>query len=329
MRPLLGIDLGPSRCVLVLVDDRRATDGRLHVAGHHVVEYEDPVRLATQLRRLRAEHRLPRAARVVIWPAAGDAGVTSVDTPGAAARFRPDVWQLRERLRPLVRAGFRLTAALAPSEAAVVLAGLGHAAPAVVLAVSPEGGALAVTNGTTTLFARELSWKFPPPASGAALLDRYAFAAQVLPLIAHAMRTARERNAVRVDRLVLCGTAPGLRTLALRLIEELDVEVETLDGVGGVPGLDIGADEAAMVQIAAAAALAPDGAGVVDGLGRPVLTPARILAGAVAAAAVILLVLLFWPARQGSAARPRTSTAPRDVKLVFLGGPCARKSVNA
>lgn len=329
MRPLLGIDLGPSRCVLVLVEDRRAADGRLHVAGHHVVEYEDPVRLARQLRRVRAGHRLPRAARVVIWPAAGDAGLTPVHTPGVAARFRPDVRQLRERLRPLVRAGFRLTAALAPSEAAVVLASLGQAAPAAVLAVSPEGGALAVTNGTTTLFARDLSWKFPPPASGAGLRDRYAFAAQVLPLVAHAVRTARERNAVRVDRLVLCGAAPDLRALAPPLIEELDVEVETFDGVGGVPGIDMGADEAAMVQLAAAAALAPDGIGVTEGLGGPVLTPARILAGAVAAAAVILLVLLFWPARQGSAARPRTSTAPRDVKLVFLGGPCARKSVNA
>lgn len=329
MRPLLGIELGPSRCVLVLVDDRRATDGLLNVAGHHVVKYEDPVRLATDLRRLRAGHRLPRAARVVIWPDPGDPGVTPVDNPEGGAGFRPDVWQLRERLRPLVRAGFRVTAALAPSEAAVVLAGLGHAGPAAVLAVAPEGGALAVTSGTTTLFARELAWKFAPPERGAALLDRYVFAAQVLPCLAHAIRTARDRNAVRVDRLVLCGAAPDLRTLALPLIEELDVEVETLDGVGGVPGLDIGADEAALVQMAAAAALAPDGAGVIAGLSRPVLTPARILAGAVAAAAVILLVLLFWPARQGPAARPRTSTAPRGVMLVSLGEPCARKSVNA
>lgn len=300
MRPFLGIELEPARCVLVAVEDRRAVDGVLHAAAHHVVKYQDPVRLAAELRRLRVRHRLPREARVVIWPGAGDPGVIPVDNPGAQTGFRPDVWQLRERLRPIVRAGFRVTAALAPAEAASVLAGLGAASPAAVLVIAPHGGSLAVTTGGDTVFAREIAWKFAPPGRDAALVDRYAFAAQVVPLVAHAIRMVRERYAARVERLVLCGSAPALRLLAAPLIEELDLEVETLDGVGGLSGLDPDPDEAAAAQLAAGAALAPGGAGVIDGLGRRIVTPARLLVGAAAAAAVILLVLLFWPARQAS-----------------------------
>lgn len=340
MRPLLGIELGPGRAVLVLVHDARATGELLHAAAHHVVKYGDPVRLAEDLRRLRVEHRLPRRARVVIWPERGDAGVTPVDSASAAAGFKPDVWQLRERLRPIVRAGFRVSAALAPSEAAAALAALASASPVAALAVAPEGGALAVTSGGRTLLTREIAWKFAPPGPGAPLVDRYAFAAQVLPLVTHALGSVRERFGVAVERVVLCGSAPALRTLAAPLIEELDLEVETLDGIDGVSGLDADPDVAATVQLAAGAALAPEDAGVIEGLGRPVLTPARILAGTAAAAAVILLVLLFWPARLASAlpsrtsatsggSKPRRVAPPPNTHSAFLGEPCAKKSVSA
>jgi hypothetical protein len=127
----------------------------------------------------------------------------------------------------------------------------------------------------------------------------------VLPLVSHTVDLARRRQGAKVDRLLLCGSAPGLRKLAAPIIEELDVEVETLDGVGGIPGAGVNPDASAAFQLAAAAAVAPEEAGIVRGLSRPVLTPARILAGAAAAAAVILLVLLFWPAREiHGAARP-------------------------
>ena len=346
MRPLLGIELGPRRCVLVLVDDRRETEGTLHAVAQHVVKYEDPHRLAEDLRRLRVAQRLPRRARVVIWPGSGDSGVIPVDSASAAQGFRPDLWQLRERLRPLVRAGFRVRAALVPSEAAAVLASLGSASPAAVLVVAPEGGSFAIVSGRGTLFSRELSWKFAPPAEDAALVDRYAFAAQVLPLMSHSIDAVRRQQGVRVDRLLLCGPAPGLRMLAAPLIEELDVEVETLDGVGGITESGADPDASSGFQLAAAASVAPDEAGIVEGLSRPVLTPARVLAGAAAAAAVILLVLLFWPARQASVPRGKTSAtsggraprrvAPPDPRREVPAGIrrvverlCARKSVSA
>lgn len=337
MRPLLGIELGPSRCVLVAVEDGREAGGALHATARHVVKYTDPVRLTEDLRRLRAEHRLPRRARVVVWPGAGDSGVNPVDSPTAASGFRPDLWQLRERLRPIVRAGFRVRGVLAPSEAAAVLGSIGSPSPVLVMAIAPDGGALAVVSGGRTVLARDLSWRFAPPRPDAAMVDRYAFAAQVLPLVSHVIAETR-RQGVRVDRIVLCGAAPGVRMLAAPMIEELDLEVETLDGVGGVLVPDAAADDAAALQLAAAAATAPDDAGILEGLDRPVLTPARILVGAAAAAAVILLVLLFWPARQASGPPASSATPgstkpkrvePDRVRSAMVGVPCARKSVSA
>lgn len=305
MRPVLGIELGPSRCVLVLVDDRRATDGVLHVIAHFVVQYEDSVSLTRDLRQLRLARRLPRRARVVVWPEAADPGVTRVDRPEASEGFSPDLWRLRDRLTPIVRAGFRVSGALSPAHAVTALASLSGSPAAVAgLAVNETGGSLAVVSGGTLLVARELVWKFRAPAEDAALVDRYAFAAQVLPHLARAIALARQQHGARVERVLLCGPLRGLRALAAPLIEELDLEVETLDGLSGV-AFEGHPDDVAAAQIGAGAAIAPADAGVLGGFGR-MLTPGRIVLGAAAAAAAILLVLLFWPAPQAS--RPRSAS---------------------
>jgi hypothetical protein len=286
--------------VLVLVDDRRETHGVLHVIAHFVVQYEDSVSLTRELRQLRLAERLPRRARVVIWPEAADAGVTRVDRPEASQGFSPDVWRLRDRLKPIVRAGFRVSGALSPAQAVAALASLAGSPAAIAgLAVDAQGGSLVIVSGSgALLLARELVWKFPAPAEDAALVDKYAFAAQVLPHLAQAITAARRQHGARVDRVLLCGPLPGLRALAAPLIEELDLEVETLDGISGV-AFEGHPDAVAAAQLGAGAALAPEDAGVIGGFGR-VLTPGRVVLGAAAAAAAILLVLLFWPAPQAS-----------------------------
>jgi len=324
MRPVLGIELGPSRCVLVLVDDGRETRGSLHVVAHFVVEYEDSVSLARQLRQLRIAQRLPRRARVVIWPEAGDAGVTPVDLSRAAHGFTPDLWRLRDRLRPIVRAGFRIGGALSPAQAVAALVSLAST-PSVVagLAVDARAGALVVVRDGVPLVARDLAWKFAAPAADAALLDRYVFVAQMLPHLTQVVEAARAQHGARVDRVVLCGPAPALRALAAPLIEELDLEVETLDGLSGV-AVDGDPDAAAAAQLGAGAAIAPPDASVIPGLGgRPALTPARVALGVAAAAAVIVLVLLFWPARQA----PRSHTATRGAEKPKPAGSLARPGI--
>lgn len=311
MRPVLGIELGPSRCALVLVDDRRGAGGGARIVSHHVVQYEDTGTLIDELRRVRLAQRLPRRARVVVWPAAGDRGVISADTPGSEEAFSPDVWRLRERLRPIVRAGFRIGSAIAPAQAVAALASM--AGPSVVagLAVDERAGSVAIVGGEGLLISRELAWTFPPPAGAAPLVDRYAFAAQVLPQLRRAIDAARDRHDARIDKVVLCGSAPALRALAVPMIEELDVEVETLDGAGGI-ACDADPDDAASAQLAAGAALAARDVSVVPGWGLSrAVTPGRVMLGAAAAAAVILLVLLFWPAPQASRSRRATTGGER------------------
>lgn len=348
MRPVLGIELGPARCALVLVDDRRGAGGGTRIVAHHVVKYEDTRSLADELRRVRLAHRLPRRARVVVWPADGDPGVTRAETAGSDETFSPDVWRLRERLRPLVRAGFRVGGAMAPAQAVAALASM--AAPSGVaagLVVGEKAGSMAIVAEEGLLLSRELVWTFSPPAATAPLVDRYAFAAQVMPQLQRAIDAARERHAARVERVVLCGSAPALRALAAPMIEELDVEVETLDGAGGI-AFDADPDDAASAQLAAGAALAARDVTVVPGLGMSrALTPGRVMLGAAAAAAVILLVLLFWPAPQASRSR-RATTGIEKVReagplpghrSAFRGEPgaspalgetsCARRSASA
>lgn len=347
MRPVLGIELGPARCALALVDDRRGAGGGIRVVAHHVIEYGDPRNLAEELRRLRLAHRLPRRARVVVWPAEGDPGVTSAETAGSDDAFSPDVWRLRDRLRPLVRAGFRVGSAIAPAQAVAALASLGGSASVVAgLAVGERAGSMAIVGTDGLLVSRELVWKFPPPPPAAPLVDRYAFAAQVMPQLRHAIDTARLRHAARVDRVVLCGSAPALRALAAPMIEELDVEVETLDGAG-VIAVDAEPDEAASAQLAAGAVVAPRDVSVVPGLGMGrAVTPGRVMVGAAAAAAVILLVLLFWPAPHASRSRATSGidrakqTGPLpghrsvswdepDVRPALGEIPCGRRSASA
>ncbi len=297
MRPVLGIELGPSRCVLVLVDDRREAQGTVRVLSHHVVKYDDSGSLTQDLRRLRVAERLPRLARVVLWPRPGDAGVTPVDSPVAGDGFTLDLWRLRERLRPIVRAGFHVSGAVTPAQATAALASLGSGSAVVAgLAIEEHAGSLAVVSQGSLLVSRELAWKFRAPGEDAPLVDRYAFAAQVLPQMTQALSS----SGARVDRIVSCGAVPALRALAAPLIEELDVEVETLDGLGAVV-FEGDPEAAASAQLGAGAVVAARDVGVVPGLGwRPALTPGRVMIGAAAAAAVIVLVLLFWPAPQTS-----------------------------
>lgn len=330
MRPVLGIELSLSRCALVLVDDRRAADGRLHVLARRVVQYEDPVSLVPELRRVRLALGLPRRARVVVWPEPGDAGVVPADRSAAAARFAPSAWRLRERLRPLVRAGFRISAVVTPPQALALLSEVdGAPGASVAMAIDTDAGSLAAVSGGRVVVSRELRWTIRAPHEDAALVDRYAFAAQLTPHLKDAIGAAARDHGVRAERVVLCGAAPALRAIASPLIEELDVEVETLDGQAALRfDPEAGPDAIAGLQLAAAAATAPRRFAALPSSRRVGLwSRSRLVLGAVAAAAALALVLLFWPAPADPAPRrsrvrvdglgdARAGTAPAARVLV-------------
>ena len=73
------------------------------------------------------------------------------------------------------------------------------------------------------------------------------------------MAAARQTGAA-VDGIVTCGNLPNLRSLMMPLIEELDMEVETLDSLEGLavaPGAsDRLAEMASSLRLACAAAVA-------------------------------------------------------------------------
>ena len=59
-----------------------------------------------------------------------------------------------------------------------------------------------------------------------ALLDRYLLVSQLAPQLQHVIDLVRPVNGVTVTSVLVSGNLPDLRSLAMLLIEELDIEVE-------------------------------------------------------------------------------------------------------
>lgn len=269
MRSVTGIEFGPDRCVMVRVRDGGA---RAEVSAVYGVAPDD-VRpgdrdFVARLRDVRRAARFPRRARVVAW--------------GIGTDRSPSDPVVRVVLEPLRLAGFAVESVSGPVDALMVLARKRtrlDGSAEVWLVVNEDCGALAVVLQGGLRFSRTLEWSRRPPALSPReeLLHRYLLVARLAPEIRHACEIAGAGHAVRVERVITCGTLPDLRSLTMPLIEELGTEIETLDSLDGLSltpavAADAG-DRVAAIRLACAAA----GVGV-----RP---RARLLP---AAAAVVL-----------------------------------------
>ena len=112
--------------------------------------------------------------------------------------------------------------------------------------------------------------------------------AHLAPELRHGLNLVRQQSGRTVDRVVTCGDLPDLRSLTMPLIEELDLEVETLDSLDGldvsVAVADQIGDQAQAVRLAIAA-----------GTGRTEATRGTFLSRSVmGAAAVLLVAVLAW-----------------------------------
>lgn len=217
MAKTLGVELSPTRCTLVLLA-RRADTLRVKTLSSLEIGSDEPERLAGELRRLRTELGLPRRARVAVWAAAD-----LVPTPDG---------DYRDRVEALHLAGVSVESAVSPPEAlAAVAASLGPPTTAAIayLAVNPDGAALAVVRDGELLLGQELE---SGPIEDPRTRDRRALARR---LGAHITRALRDASAgLEVERLVLCGALPNLRSLTLPLTEVLARPVETLDTLEGI-----------------------------------------------------------------------------------------------
>ena len=169
------------------------------------------------------------------------------------------------------------------------------------LSVNIHGAVIAIVNASEILYSRTLTWKYNPSARTGReqLLQRYVLVMHIAPELQHGIGVVRTNHGKRVETVVTCGNLPDLRSLTMPLIEELDMEVETLDSTDGLRAgrslpTDTLADTAPVIRLATAAAVMPQAAG------RLSVLPA--------VAAALLLIAGGWLA--ASALRLSSNRAP-------------------
>lgn len=303
MRAVTGVELGPDSCVLVRV---RPSGDRLQVSAVRGLREEDwdarrP--LAQNLAEARRTDRLPRHARVVAW-----------GLPESAANDPGDI-TTRTLVAPLREAGFDVETVMSPAQALALLA---RRRPrpagrdgAVWLAVNRQGAAIAIVFAGELLYSREFDWHYRPAASvKEELLQRYSLVAHLAPEVRHGLDIVRAQRDVPITAVVTCGDLPDLRSLTMPLIEELDIEVETLDTLEEME-LTRAGDRDGLADRASALCLAATvGAGDLSG---DRARQKRVWLAAAAAVAVIAVAAGWLIGRTGTPAPPSGAAAPPSV----------------
>jgi hypothetical protein len=226
MASTTGIEVSSDSCVLVSVGTGSAggADVRaLHTIGAAEWRAHQDSR-ADLLRSIRKAHRLPRRTVVVAWD----------------LRDEVDDEPARLALRFLEDAGFRIQSILTPPQALARVAEMrrrpGSVEAIAWTALTTHGAAIAIVGGRELLFSRTFSWTYRPALADtkSQLLQRYSLVAHLAPEVRRGMELVRASHGLRVEGVVTCGDLPELRSLTMPLIEELDLEVETLDSTEGL-----------------------------------------------------------------------------------------------
>jgi Tfp pilus assembly PilM family ATPase len=143
--------------------------------------------------------------------------------------------EMTARLRPLVDAGFVVETAVTPAMAHAALVRQRRAsmpeAITVVLSINGRATALTVLRGGLVLFARELPWGHETEQAEQTGAGHAApsFAARIASEVRRSLIYLKQSHKVDVTHVLVCGDVPEVRVLTGPLIDELGVEVETLD----------------------------------------------------------------------------------------------------
>jgi hypothetical protein len=143
--------------------------------------------------------------------------------------------ELRTRLQPLVEAGVGVDAVTTPGLAHASLVAQRRAmlpdAVVAVLSVNAQATAITVVHGPVVLFARELPWGGQSDSREGELggAGRAAFAARIAAELRRSLVYVRQSQKVDVSSVLVCGDLFELRSLTGPIVNELGLEVETLD----------------------------------------------------------------------------------------------------
>jgi hypothetical protein len=172
------------------------------------------------------------------------------------------------------------------------------------------------------LYAHAFDWLYTTGAagSGAQLLQRYALVARLAPEVRHGVAHVRATHRIGVGTAVTCGDLPDLRSMTMPLIEELDLEVETLDSTEGLEATGPARHErfaelAPAIRLACAAAV-PDADARRD-------VPKRWMAAAAVAALLVTAAgsATYWSASGPDLVAPRSPVpkGPQPVERLSVG----------
>lgn len=284
---MTGIELAADSCVLV--DVRRGT-GLPRLEALHVVEPPDWP--PSDLGRVRRRKRFSPRCNVVAWTTDPVALHSILD-----AKFTIETLMTPEQALALLAA-----------ERAPVAAGTATAW----LALSRHGAAMAIMRGADLLYSRRIEWRYRAVSKlNEQLLQRYTLVAHLAPELRHGMEVVRAEHGIDTTAAVTCGDLPELRSLTMPLIEELDLEVETLDSLDGLDVTPSAVNDRAL-DYAPALLLASAATAV-----APVHVPGRGRWWGRAAAAMVLVAVVgtgAWLAYSTRSTRPAADTQPTAAR---------------
>jgi len=322
MASLTAVELGADMCALARTNVQNGEVQLLAAETLDPAAFPGIDAFTAAVRRARKTLKLPRRCRAVVW-----------GLPDGTTRTNP---ALKPLIAPLIGAGFSVERVISPCNALAALARLrmprGDGATCWV-AINRTGVAMVVLRPGQQLYSHSFAWDSNVGSCGsqARLLQRYSLVAFLAPEIRRAMNAARDKGTT-VDAIVTCGNLPEIRSLTMPLIEELDIEVESLDSLEGLvvkpDATDRLADVAASLRMACAGVIARPTRHR-DESKRPALPVGPV--GRIAAAAAVILGLGFlgwswWPMRSaapppppkaatsGAAAPKRTPAPPNQTQ---------------
>jgi hypothetical protein len=189
-----------------------------------------------------------------MMPSADSRGLLADVTP--LTPRSPDGWRrvavaaadgaaIRSALAPLYQAGLHVRSVVTPP---IALASLARTNPDVRLSGSSEAyvaleenvTSIAVVRDGALLSARDLPWGFLKDDS----LEECRSHSDIVDRLGDELVDLFDTTTPDVTNVRVCGAAPELRTMTVRLIERLDMEVEALDSLLAIPVMPkLAADE--------------------------------------------------------------------------------------